>query len=242
MELDPEPETRSPEHAGPREGEVRRATARRLGVAGLFLALCVTPVVGRVAMEGRAELDRAREAESLGDEDAQIIHLGRAARWRLPGIGVQGAAIDELLVLAGTYEAAADEQTPKALACLREVRRSLLSTRHVRVPAPETLEEVNGRIATLMARQEYQLGMSTGTEEESRRWHLARLRALPAPSRPWVAVVASWSFVGWVLSCVGFLIWGIDARGNLRGKQAVRWGAAFLVSLVAWMASTGFAR
>lgn len=242
MEPGSEPETRTAENAGPRAGEVRRVTARRLGVASLFLALCVTPVVGRVAMEGRAELERAREAERLGDDDAQIIHLGRAARWRLPAVGAQDAAIDELLVLAGAYEAAADEQAPRALACLREVRRALLSTRHIWVPAPETLEEVNGRIASLMARQEYQLGMSTGTQEESREWHLERLRALPAPTRGWVALIASWSFVGWVLSCVGFLIWGIDARGNLRGKQAVRWGAAFLVSLVTWMIGTGFAR
>lgn len=221
--------------------EGRRPGARRGVIAVLFVALCVAPIVGRVAMEARAELSLADEAARAGDLDGEVIHLGRAARWRLSGLPYHQRAIDKLMALAAAHEAAEEDETSRALACLREVRRALISTRHVTIPSPELLDEVNGRIATLMARQEYQLGMNTGTEAEVRAWHIERLESGPAPSRAWVAAVASWSFVGWVLAAIGFLLWGIDARGRLRGKQAVRWGAAFMVLLVTWMVCTAFA-
>jgi len=229
------------ERAGRQASEGRGTLVRRGGVVLLFAALCVAPVAGRVALEGRSELALADEAAGTGDEEGEIIHLGRAARWRLPGLHYHQTAIDRLMDLAAEFEASENDETSSALSCLREVRRALLSTRHVWVPSPKTLEEVNVRIASLMARQEDQLGMKNGTKEEARQWHLERLRESPAPSRPWVAMLASWSFVGWVASSLGFLVWGIDARGKLRGEQAVRWGAMFLLSLVLWVVSTAFA-
>ena len=71
---------------------------------------------------------------------------------------------------------------------------------------------------------------------------LERLREAPAPRRPWVAALASLGFLGWVVSVGGFIARGLDARGRVRGRAAVRWGLAFLISLGTWMVAISLAR
>ena len=193
-------------------------------------------------MEGQDELARAQEARAAGEDDVAVVHLARAARWRLPVVGTHDEAIEELTALADDYVSREPPERTEALACLREVRRALLATRHLWTPDAAQLELVNVRISELMAAQEAALGMDTGGEEAAATWHLERLREAPAPRRPWVAALASLGFLGWVVSVGGFIARGLDARGRVRGRAAVRWGLAFLISLGTWMVAISLAR
>ena len=77
--------------------------------AGVALVVAIGPLLVRVAWEGRAELIAADEAAAAGRVDLEIVHLGRAARWRAPFAASDDAAIGRLLALGAVYEA--DEAT-----------------------------------------------------------------------------------------------------------------------------------
>jgi hypothetical protein len=42
-------------------------------------------------------------------------------------------------------------------------------------------------------------------------------------------------FVAWLVACVGWFVRGIDGKGRLQPRLALRWGAAVLLLLVAWV-------
>ena len=223
-------------------GERPRVWRRRLLVGAAIVVGVAGPMVARVAYEGRAELRLAAAAAEADDVDGAILHYGRAARWRVPLFTSDDVALVRLDTMAAAYEAQGDDRVTEALLCLREIRRAILSTRHLWVPDRARLEDVNGRIATLMASQEVALGMvGDDARGSSRAWHLERLTATPGPQHRGVAALASLCFLGWIVAAGGFLLRGLDARGRLRPRLAVRWGAAFLLMLVGWVLSVGLA-
>ena len=210
-----------------------RVALRRIGLlvaAGGALAI---PVAVRVSWEGRAELDLADAAAEEEDADAEIEHLGRAARWRMPLLSHDEEAIDRLLQLGTDAESRGDEGRQTALAAYREARGALLATRTWGVPQRDVFDDVNVRIATLMAEQEADFGTDVGGTGDPYTYHLALLEEVPGPD-PWRANFAALAFVGWIVATVGFVLRGIDARGHLRPKSAVRWGVAAVVLLAAW--------
>jgi len=200
----------------------------------------VLPLVGRAAWEGRRELELAAEASELRDVDAQIEHLGRAARWRVPGFGHDEAAVDALMELGAAAEARGDAGSQRALAAYREVRRALLGTRGLFVPQRERFHEANERIAVLMAAQEERFGTDVGGRGDPYAYHLELLEEVPGP-KPGRALFAALAFVAWLAAAGGFLVRGLDERGHLRPAPAVRWGGAAVVLLVAWMVALRYA-
>lgn len=211
----------------------RRVVLRRLGIVLAVAAALAIPVGVRVAWEGRAELDLADAAADEEDIDAEIEHLGRAARWRIPLLSHDEEAIDRLLQLGTDAESRGGEGRQSALAAYREVRGALLATRTWGVPQRDVFDDVNVRIATLMAEQEADFGTDVGGTGDPYGYHLALLQEVPGPD-PWRANFAALAFVGWIATTVGFVLRGIDARGHLRPKSAVRWGVAALVLLATW--------
>lgn len=209
--------------------------------ASVVLASLAVPISARVVYEGRAELALAEQAEQEGDFEAQVEHLGRAARWRMPGFGHDEEALDRLLVLGGEQEALGDDGSAMALTAYREARRALLSTRVLGVPHVELFDDVNERIATLMAAQEARFGTDVGGRGDPYAYHLELLQEVPGPS-PVPATGAALCFVGWLLATAGFVWRSLDARGRLRAGPAVRWGIGWLVLLVGWMVLLRFAR
>jgi hypothetical protein len=201
-------------------------------IAGAAAALAI-PVGLRVAWEGRAELDLADLAAEDEDVDAEIEHLGRAARWRIPVLGHDEEAIDRLLIIGTDAESRGGEGRQTALAAYREARGALLSTRTWGVPQRDVFDDLNTRIATLMAEQEADFGTDVGGTGDPYTYHLALLDEIPGPD-PWRANFAALAFVGWIVATVGFVLRAIDARGHLRPRSAVRWGVAALLLLAAW--------
>jgi hypothetical protein len=215
------------------EANRARRVLRRVGIALGIASALVIPVGVRVAWEGQAELDLADVAAEEEDVDAEIEHLGRAARWRMPVLGHDEAAIDRLLQVGTDAESRGDDGRQTALAAYREIRGALLSTRTWGVPQRDVFDDVNVRIATLMTEQEADFGTDVGGSGDPYAYHLGLLDEVPGPD-PWRGNFAAIAFIGWIAATVGFVLRGIDARGHLRPKSAVRWGIAALALLAAW--------
>jgi len=199
--------------APPRRGQ------RALRIAALVV-LGVGSLVVRVACEGGAELDAAAAAQRTGDLDDEIIHLGRALRWRLPGASTDEIAIARLLEIGSAVQ---DADPALALVAYREIRSALLGSRSLDVPHADVLQDVDDRIATLMSTGDADLAVRT-----------AELREASEASRVGVTIAAL-AWIAWVVVSARFLLRGIDARGRLVPGVGTRWGLAALVMLVAWL-------
>lgn len=214
----------------------------RRGALGVAFGAAVTlPLLARVAYEGRAELAEADRAQLEGDRDAEILHLGRAARWRAPILGHDEDARARLLSIGEDAVALGEAGEHEALAAFRELRGALLATRTFDVPDREQLQLANERIAELMAGQERRFGRDRPDEPDPRAWHLEQLSRDPGPV-PWRGALAALAFVGWLVATGGFVMRGLDAGGRLRPRPAVRWGIASVVLLIAWAVLLSHAR
>lgn len=186
------------------------------------------PIAVRVVVDGRAALEQAQHAEDI---DLRIEWLGRAARWRMPGFTHDDEALAQLMRVGEAAQTRGD--WTEALAAFREVRRAILGTRAWGVPHRETFDLANERIATLMAEREAADHTDAGGQGDPYAYHLQLLQAQPGPD-PVRGNLAALAFLTWLLSSAAFVARGIDAKGRLVPRRATRWGAAVLVSLVAW--------
>jgi hypothetical protein len=218
----------------------RRAVLRRLGWAFLLLFGVSIPLGARVAWEGQAQLDAADQARADKMLAEEIEHLGRAARWRLPIASHDEIALERLLEIGAEQEALGEDGVQTALMAYREVRRALLATRSWGIPHEDLFAQANQRIAALMAEQEIAFGTDLSGQGEQEAYHLALLERVPGPD-PLRANLAALAFVGWIVASGGFVLRALDAHGRLRPRPALRWGAASLLLLVAWMILLRFA-
>ncbi|HWB77883.1 MAG TPA: hypothetical protein VG755_23105, partial [Nannocystaceae bacterium] len=174
-------------------------------------ATLLVPIVVQVAVQAHSEIVAADDAAAADDENAEVIHLGRALRWRLPLSSHDEHAIDRLLAIGERAEAdPADVAHARALAAYREIRSALLGSRALDVPHADVLADVDARIARLMAAQSHVLGVVA--QDEARQHE--RLRATSEASRIG-PVLAALALVAWVGATLLFLARGVDARGRL---------------------------
>jgi hypothetical protein len=195
-----------------------RARDRALRI-GVVVVLAVLPLVVRVAWEASAEMSAAAAAREAGDEETEVIHLGRALRWRLPLASHDEHAIARLLEIGET----ADDPA-RALVAYREIRSGLLGSRALDLPHADTLHDVDARIATIMA----------AGDADAEAVRLAELRVASDDSRVGKAVAAL-AWIAWVVASARFLMHGIDARGRLVPGVGTRSGLLALALLVGWM-------
>jgi hypothetical protein len=212
----------------------------RAGLTGLaIVAALVIPVWVRAGIEARALLQDAAAVRSF-DPDREVELLGRAARWRAPGLPWADTARGLLWERGREARARGEDGRPLALRAFREVRRSLLATRAFGVPHPEELRAANLEIAQLMAEQEADFGTDVGGRGDPAAYHLALLEQLPGPV-PWRANLAAFLFLAWVVTVGGFVVRALDGEGRLRPRSALGWGLAALLLLVGWMVAWRFA-
>jgi hypothetical protein len=206
--------------AGVPEGVPPSRTQRLIRVVVLG-ALVVVPLVVRVACEAQGELDAAAHARAEGDEDGEVVHLGRALRWRLPLASFDERALDRLVEIGDAAEARGD--TPAALAAFREIRSALLGSRGLDVPHADRLGDIDLRIAALMA---------ADADERTARHDELRVESERPRGGLFAAAAA---FVAWAWVTMRLLLVGIDGRGRLVPGSGVRLGLAALALLVSWM-------
>jgi hypothetical protein len=237
---DPSKASSSDAESGRRARSGLRAAAIRGGWVVAVIAAVILPLVIRAGWEGRAELAQAEAAAARGDVDREIEHLGRAARWRVPGLSHHTRALERLVEIGEQAEATGPEAVMQSLAAYREVRSALLATRTWGVPRRAVFDTMNERIASLMAHQEAELGTDVSGTGDPYAHHLALLQQVPGPD-PVRGNLAAFAFLGWLLSTGGFIVRGLDAKGRLRPRPALRWGGASLALLVAWIVLLRFA-
>ena len=199
---------------------------KRLGLIAGVVALVLAPLLVRTAVDGRAELARADEAGEAGDRDAEIRHLGRAARFRLPLAQHDDQAINQLHALAVDAQSAGEITT--SLTAWRELRSALIGTRTLDVPEPELLAEANAEIVELMVEE----ARASNRPIARDRWAEELEQDLQPRHR---TLLAALSFAAWLVSCIGFLARGIDAKGRLIPRPALRWGGSALLLLILWI-------
>ncbi|NVB42856.1 hypothetical protein G6O69_33860 [Pseudenhygromyxa sp. WMMC2535] len=199
--------------------------ARLLAKVSLGLALVLLPVAARALVEGRVELARADAARDVGDLDAELRHLGRAARWAAPIFDHDERARARLRERAEQAEDAGDDA--EALAAWRELRRALLSVRGPLGPDAESLALANEGILAA-------LGERAGPRFDRARAE-AELAALPGPE-PVRSHLAVACMLGWIVATLGFFFRGLDGQGRLIPGPASRWGVGAVGLLIAWIA------
>jgi hypothetical protein len=207
-----------------------RVIARYAGLIALAIALLLGPLILRTWIDGRAELRLAQAAAEADDLDAQILHLGRAARWRLPLADHDDEARAQLREIGTTASEAGDLR--HALAAWRELRGALLGTRAIDVADPEQLRAANAAIVQLMIREADATGDPSGSPEHDR-WAAEHVQDV---GPRWRSLLASAWFAAWLFACGGFFVFGIEAKGRLEPRPALRWGASAIVLLIAWIA------
>jgi hypothetical protein len=210
--------------AGEQGGAGRRSRIARIVLVAIVAILAIVgPLVVRAAIEGRAELRAADEAS--GTEQA-IVHLGRAARWRLPIAEHDERARERLEQLAIEAEQADDDAL--ALVAWRELRGALLGTRAWSVVDPEQLERANAGIVRGMLA----IAEAEGEPGQGERWQ-AELDAPPATDGASTRIAAL-CFALWGITLIGFVIHAVP-RIRERRRAALGWAAVNLTSLLGWL-------
>lgn len=209
------------------QGGGRRARAIGLVIAAALalILLIIGPLIVRAAIEGAAEL---RAAEQASTTEQAIVHLGRAARWRLPIADHDERARERLEQIADEAELADDDAL--ALVAWRELRSALLGTRTGSIADPEQLERANLGIVRAMVA----IAKAAGESEQGERWR-AELEASPASDGVGTRFAAL-CFALWCVTLLGFVVRGIGPKGELR-RSARWWVAANLALLVGWLLS-----
>lgn len=203
----------------------------RLAYVALALVVIGSLLV-RAWLDGRAQLREADAMADAGDQGGEIRHLGRAARWRVPLADHDELARARLREIAERETEAG--HVGVALVAWRELRSAILATRTIDVVDPELLELANTQIVSLMVLEARELG----TTADSARW-AAELQADGAgssgPGSRARSLSAAACFAAWLVACIGFFMRGIDGKGRLEPRSALRWGAVALLLLVAWV-------
>ncbi len=77
------------------------------------------------------------------------------------------------------------------------------------------------------------MGLDIGGTDDPVAFHRELLSKEPGPD-PVRGNLAALAFLGWAACIAGFVVQGIDPRGRLRPRPALRWGLGVLALLVAW--------
>jgi hypothetical protein len=203
------------------------STRRGLRVVSL-VALVLLPIVIRVVVSARGELEQADTALAGGDTDAAIVHYRRAARWYAPLSPYHVRALTQLSALGRQAEQQGDVE--RALSAYRSVRGAILATRSVYVPEATRLEAANQRIAALMAELPPP-GMDAGkSKQQIRLEHLALLEVIPGPNIFWTCVLLA-GFACWVASAFAFSVRAIDDEDRWVRSEARKWGSLIVLGV-----------
>ena len=220
----------------------------------LFLGVAV-----RVSIESSTAYQRGESAAEAGEKEAAVFHFRSAAQWYLPGLPSNGAALDRLEEMGGKAEESCEqcppgcgevgrdgcgvsacEQCVFALHIYDSIRSAIMGSRSFYTPHADRLQAVNDRLPRVLsrARESHPNGPRTGIEDraEQERFYRERLARDHAPD-PLVGLIASLSFLGWIVGMF-LAIWkGMPGVETIARKPLFRWGSLSLLCFFVWIGS-----
>jgi len=208
--------------------------ASRTALTCLAVALAILGAVYvRVLVMARNHAGKAEAALAAGRTGDAVFHFGRAARAYAPLNPWNEQAMGRLWQIGRKAEIEGEGDT--ALHAYREIRSSILAARSLYTPHPDRLEQVNERIARLMARQPPPPADEGKTEAERTLEHLALLADTPQPDPTWSALLIL-GFASWISACAAFILVGLDRDLRVRRRPALACAAVFVAGLGLWLA------
>lgn len=187
----------------------------------------------RVLLTARAALGRAEASLVQDRADDALFHFRRAAHAYAPFNPWNELAYDRLWQIGRKAELEGDQD--RALQAYRAIRSAILAARSFYTPHPERLEEVDGRIARLMARLPPPPIDRDKSETQRMHEHLELLRDTPQPDPLWSLLLII-GFAAWVGACVCFVLLGLDRDLSVRRGPALICVAVFVSGLALWLA------
>lgn len=216
-------------------GAVRRwgTAARRAALAVLVVLGVIAPLLMRAAWEGRAELRTADAWAHEGRADLEVVHLGRAARWRTPFAGHDEEALARLMAIGAAAEEDVEGRgSQTALLAYREVRSALLATRAWGLADEGTYAAANQRIAAMMAAQERLFETDLSGRGAAEEHHMELLERSGHSSSRWGVLAGLLAFVCGAAA----LGRGIPEEGPLRRGPLLAFAAlAIIFGSLAWL-------
>jgi hypothetical protein len=202
-------------------------------VACVVLLAALLVISARAATGCRRDLALARGFVSAADEAATIVAARHAASWYLPGDRCTAEALD---LLEQTGRSAEQQGRPgDALEAYRAARTAIMLTRGLWVPHRERLDGLHASIARLMAATR-----DPANPAESEQAAAARFRAQldgyeSRRPRPWLGLLGSLSFVGWIAAMFRLAGTGLTPDGRLVGPRVWLWGGVSVAAFVTWL-------
>jgi hypothetical protein len=187
----------------------------------------------RVLVTARQAIIRAEESLAAGRPDDALFHYRRAAHAYAPLNPWNSLAYDRLWQMGRKAELTGDQDG--ALQAYRAIRSAILAARSLYTPHAGRLEEVDGRIARLMARQPAPAIDADKSEAQRMHEHLDLLRSTPEPDPFWSLVLVL-GFASWVGAAACFIVLGLTRDLAIRRVPALASAAAFVVGMGLWLA------
>lgn len=201
-------------------------TKTALGRAGGILVVVLVVLSVKVIVSSRAELDRARRAETAGELEVAVTHYRRAARWHLPVQPWADEALDALMAIGEAAEERGDAVL--ALASYRSAHAAIMSTRHLWVPDRERLHRADERIAHLMATGEVPPVDARRSEAEREALYLEMLEEDRDPALGW-SLLALLGFLLWLAGAYGVFTRALDEDDRFVQAELRKWGTLFVL-------------
>lgn len=211
----------------------RRSPVRIALVVLCVLLVVLSGVYVRVVLTARSAVAEAERSLDEDRWDDALFQFRRAAHAYAPFNPYNTMAHDRLWQLARKAELSGD--TDRALMAYRAIRSAILSTRSTYTPHPERLEQVNDRIARLMARLPPPPVDRDKPEGQRMREHHELLSDNPMPDPLW-SVLLLVGFGAWIGACVAFILVGLRRDLGIRRRPAIISACVFAAGMALWIA------
>ncbi len=201
----------------------------RSAIVAITAVVVVGATCARLIYDSEKAYRAGLEAIRQGHIEDAIILLRSSAMAFLPFNPFVDRAYDTLWQIGRKAEIAGDSEL--ALAAYRAIRSSILASRNVSIPHSGWLEQIDMRIATLMAR-----ASPAGAEEDrQRRVHMSFLSARWQPSPFWSVVLALGFFL-WIGSFIYFIFFGLNTSLTVSRRPAIFGLVGLCAGFMLWLA------
>jgi len=187
----------------------------------------------RVGLGDHGAVEKAENLEAQGQLHEAILQYEYTLQWYLPGLPHLETASASLLRLGAQAEQ--QGQQAQALEAYEALRGGLYATRSFYTPQVEKLREANERIAKLQVRVPEARWPDPALPEAEREQQALQTLERPLGPVPIFSALASFGFIGWVISAAGFFLNAFNEEGVFRPQLGQKWAAGLVLGYALWI-------